>query len=157
MRDPKFHFEQACMDETLFVFNDSANVRSSLNNINSANGKGTVVVYRPLENDELDESGSTTLQNIIAAVKIDESALIRINSKKTDNIHVQHIINSIKPSFLICFGISPGDLGIHIETPRYTPFAIQGISMLFCDAVEKLDKPLKNRLWAGLQKMYVLK
>lgn len=64
----------------------------------------------------------------------------------------------IKPAEqVLVFGISPPQLGFHIEAPTFQPFSFYGVTWLFADALSVLepDKGKKGLLWTALKSMFL--
>lgn len=58
---------------------------------------------------------------------------------------------------ILVFGLSPAEIGIVADFPRYVPTPFYGSTFLFADALAVLepDKVLKGKLWQALQQMFL--
>lgn len=61
------------------------------------------------------------------------------------------------PEHVLVFGFAPAQLGLHLETVLYRPFAFYGTSLLFSESLAVLepDKIKKSQLWRALQTMFL--
>ncbi|MBL7779679.1 MAG: hypothetical protein JNM22_00590 [Saprospiraceae bacterium] len=65
----------------------------------------------------------------------------------------------IKPAtHVLVFGISPTQLGLHVEARPFQPFSFYGTTWLFADALSALepDKTKKGLLWTALKSMFLI-
>lgn len=58
---------------------------------------------------------------------------------------------------VLVFGISPQQLGVHVQAPLFQPFSFYGTTWLFADALSVLapDKTKKGLLWTALKSMFL--
>lgn len=157
----KYDFLQASLNETIYHIPDGVKLRITSNKINHDEGRKTevenLILYQSAYGGDLNEEFRQTLNKIISVIPNHKqnSENININELTEPNFQSIHKIFSFKN--LICFGVPPSQIGIHIDYEYYQTINISGSFILFSEAVEKLDKAKKIRLWNSLQKMYGLK
>ncbi len=61
------------------------------------------------------------------------------------------------PEQVLVFGVTPSQLGLHIEAAYYRPLSFYGVTWLFADALSVLepDKNRKSQLWTALRQMFL--
>lgn len=59
--------------------------------------------------------------------------------------------------YILVFGLTPAEIGLAAEIPRYIPYPFYGSTFLFADALATLepDKVLKGKLWQALQQIFL--
>ncbi len=154
----QYNFLQAGLDETIYKVPDNAKVIISQNKINSQNDvnsfNDTLIIYQPFKGEDLSPDIQETLNKIIASVKLGVNETRSLNLNKLNGTHFQQLTKNHSIKYLICFGVLPIQMGIHITTQQYEFTSIGNIQMIFADHLENLNK---NLLWKKLQMMYQLK
>ena len=157
----KYDFLQASLNETIYHIPDGVKLRITSNKINLDEGRKSelenLILYRSAYGGDLNEEYRQTLDKIISVIPNHKqnSENININDLTEPNFQSIHKIFNFKN--LVCFGVPPSQIGIHVEYEYYQTINISGSLLLFSEAVEKLDKAKKIRLWNSLKKMYGLK
>ncbi len=155
----KLTFKKAILDETVYVIPDATkltNVADTLNQFlfEGGNGKKVSIIYRPAHGNKLDNESKNTLLKVVNALKLTLDDVAIINTEESGYNHFQFINAKLHPTYLLCFGIGPHDLGIRITHEFYKEYSISGVRVIFSHAVEALDKQRKNVLWGRLQEMF---
>lgn len=156
----KFDFLQANLNETIYHIPDGVKISISANKINEyGDGKKRVenlVLYNPATGGDLTAEFRETLDKIISVIPDHTKNAEQLNFKSFNRPDFQSLQKTFGFHNLVCFGVTPRAIGIHADLDYYQIVRIGNVSFLFSEAVEKLDKPKKSRLWGSLKVLYGL-
>lgn len=101
----------------------------------------------------------TLLQKILAAVKLSEEDVFIAALNATEPIAFNNFISLNKFEKLFFFGITPAQLGWHIEMLPYQKMRFMEKDILFVESLDviKTNEQSKKKLWAQLQTIFSLK
>lgn len=157
----KYDFLQASLNETIYRIPDGVKLSISSNKINPEDvGKNQVenlILYQPASGEDLTEEFRVTLDKIISVIPNQPGNSANLNFSPLNSTDFQSLHKLYGFKNLICFGIKPSHIGMHVQYDYYRHITINDILILFSEAVEHLDKAKKTKLWSGIQKMYGLK
>ena len=96
------------------------------------------------------------LEKILMAVNksLDEDTCTLINDQIP--FHLSALTSSHKPQMVLCFGISPSNLGLNVMNHKYQSMELDDTAYLFADTMSKItsDQSAKKNLWSVLQKLF---
>ncbi len=157
----KYDFLQASLNETIYHIPDGVKLSITSNNFNQVEaGKPAIenlILYNPASGEDLSNEFRQTLDKIISVIPDHSSNSHQLNFLHLKKADFQTMHKSFGFKTLLCFGIRPAEIGIHVSYAYYQSILVNGITLLFSEAIEKLDKGKKLALWNSLQKMYGLK
>lgn len=149
-------FDNALLDEPLFIVPDTklTNTPKADNlRYEGQNHGHIIVIYKPLNGNTMTEEFLLTLSNLITACRLtfDDIALINFTEQKPI---FTKLMTELYPQKVVAFNMEPADLHLQIPLFYYRQIQIHGATLLFSEAVEKLDKGKKSRLWKELQVLF---
>jgi hypothetical protein len=162
MAQDKIQFNNAVLDETLYLLPDSAKLTISLNNANqlpflTGDKVSTLLICSPDSGNEIAEETLVSLHKLAAAVKLSPQDYAILNVKNFPNFRFNHLLDYPQIKNVVCFGIPGEVLGLHLDYYIYNSFYFNNISTLMSDSMKDMNPDNKKRLWHALQIMYKLK
>lgn len=110
-----------------------------------------------LKKADTSESEMALLDKMLTALRL-APAEVEIWKVPDNPAVLWNRVRTSAPGYVLLFGISTTEIGLHLQTGKYEPIHFSGIRLLFSDALAKLgtDGKLKAMLWKALQQMYSL-
>lgn len=162
MAQDKIQFNNAVLDETLYLLPDSAKLTISSNNANqltflTGDKVSTLLICLPDSGNEIAEETLVSLHKIAAAVKLTTQEYAILNVKNFPNFRFNQLVDYPQIKHVICFGIAGEDLGLHLDYYIYKSFYFNNIHILMSDSMRDISPDNKKLLWHVLQFMFKLK
>jgi hypothetical protein len=97
------------------------------------------------------------LEKLLGAAKINLQQDTRLYwIEAGTSFRVAQEIKNKQPEQVLFFGIQPDSMGLHIQVSKYQPLFFCNTTMVFADALSKLepDRNLKTQMWTALKVMF---
>lgn len=152
-------FPAAIVDEPVYLIPDSAKLTISPLNANliptyPLNKNGTVIFYTAPKGGNISAEGVTAINKLILAVKLKPEETFCTEVLPDMDFRFNKLIKDYPVTQLICFGIEPENLGLHLDLIKYKAFKFNKIDMIFCDSMEGMALQKRTLLWNQLKLMY---
>lgn len=99
---------------------------------------------------------SDFLNKILAATKLEESAIARIDTSQVF-FPLKQVISCAKPIHVLSFDCATADLGLQANIPKYKSVHFQNVELICLDDLASISQetPLKKYLWTALKKWFI--
>lgn len=154
-------FDEAVLNETVFLAGDAAKLKISSKSAASAAFRGgnaahISILYKTADGNDLGDMHMQTILNLVGAIKRTEADVAIINAAAVVPCTYLQLKKQFEPSVLLCLGLCPEDIGLHLICGKNITVHFDGRSLLFTESPDKLDRSSKQALWSALQKLFQL-
>ena len=95
---------------------------------------------------------------MLNACKLTLEDVAVLNTATYPQIQQEELLTFFSPRMLLCFGVTPAQLGLPVDFPRYQLQAWKGCTFMHAPAFTQLatDKEERKQCWASLQRLFNL-
>ncbi len=152
-------FPIAIVDEPVFLLPNSANLLKSTNianheEINSVNKNALLILYSVSGDGDLGAETLAAMDKLISAVALKPEETTRIKIVGNETFRLFRMMEKHDFKQLICFGIMPEQIGLHVEYKLYKSFKFNNLNIVICDSLEGMEKQKRLALWNQLKLMF---
>lgn len=95
---------------------------------------------------------------MLNACKLTLDDVAILNTATYPQLQQEELLSFFSPRMLLCFGVTPAQLGLPVDFPRYQLQAWKGCTFMHAPAFTQLatDKEERKQCWASLQRLFNL-
>ncbi len=155
----KIEFPAAIVDETVYLIPSPAKltisaINANLNPINLSKSNGTVIMFSSVDGKDIGEEALESIKKLVVAVRLNSDETILIKNQNGRSYDFNTLRSNFAFSKLICFGILPQNMGLHLKFRNHIYFKFNNLDMIMCDNIEGMEKTTRALLWNQLKMMY---
>ena len=120
------------------------------------NGKQILLLLKEPQHKYVEENDLAFLSKILSAVNLTLADVAIVNCHENSQAHYENLMEHVKPSKIIFFGVGAEELGFPLQFGSYKPQTYNGQVYLSSISLKNLQDNVeeKKKFWASLQQMF---